>query len=242
MSKLEPLLGYTYLGPFYAMGEMKFDEYLSIGGLSKSYGGMMDYLFEKDGLKVELNAVSFREFMNIFPYPPMLDADATGQIYYNFIQETLVVNTELNNAKVVHTDLLNVIHQKSGVNLLQETFHSSSLDATYHNRILLGDIKLAHNESHLFLTSTKMDTNNHTINAYFDFKMQDQEFSGKVYGSLGDPDVNLDLQKLIKYQMEKQLDSIMGQGTTKAMRNIPMEGTAENMATGAASTFMNMFF
>jgi hypothetical protein len=72
--------------------------------------------------------------------------------------------------------------------------------------------------------------------------MQNQEFSGKVYGSLGNPDVNLDMQKLIKYQMEKQLDSIMGKGATKAMRNIPMEGAAENMATGAASTFMNMFF
>lgn len=242
LSKLESLLGYKYLGPFYAMGEIKYDEYLSISGLSKSYGGMMDYLYENDGLKIELHAVSFREFMNIFPYPPMLEANATGKIYYNFIQETLVVNTKLKNAKVVHTDLVKIIQEKSGVNLLQETFDNSNLDATYHNGILLGDLKVANQENHLFLTNTKMDTNNHTINAYFDFKIQDQEFSGKVYGSLGDPDVNLDLQKLIKYQMEKQLDSIMGTGTTKAMRSIPMEAPAENMATGAASTFMKMFF
>lgn len=242
LSKLETLLGNTYLGPFYAMGEMTYDKYLSITGLSKSYGGMLDYLFEKDVLHVKLEAVSFMDLMKIFPYPPMIEADATGQIYYNFIQETLVVNTALNNAKVVHADLVNVIRQKSGVDLLQETFNNSRLDATYHNGILLGDLQLANKDSHFFLTSTKMDTNNHTINAYFDFKVQDQEFSGKVYGSLGDPDVNLDLQKLIKYQMEKQLDSIMGKGTTKAMRNIPMEGTAEDMATGAAATFMNMFF
>lgn len=242
LSKIETLLGNKYLGPFYAMGEMKYDKYLSISGLSKSYGGMLDYLFEKDGLHVKLEAVSFMDLMKIFPYPPMLDAAATGDIYYNFIQETLVVNTALNNAKVVHTDLVNVIRQKSGVDLLQETFNNSRLDATYHNGILLGDLQLANKDSHLFLTSTKMDTNNHTINAYFDFKVQEQEFSGKVYGSLGDLDVNLDMQKLIKYQMEKQLDSIMGRGTTKAIRSMPMEGTAENMATGAAATFMGMFF
>ncbi|MFC2073381.1 hypothetical protein ACFLRS_00835 [Campylobacterota bacterium] len=242
LSKLETLLGNKYSGPFYAMGEMTYDKYLSVSGLSKSYGGMLDYLFEKDGLHVKLEAVSFMDFMKIFPYPAMLDADVTGDIYYNFIQKTMVVNTALKNAKVVHADLVNIIQKKSGVDLLRETFNDSSLDATYHNSILLGDLKLANKDSHIFLTSTKIDMNDHTINAYFDFKMQNQEFSGKVYGSLGDPDVNLDLQKLIKYQMEKQLDSIMGKGTTKAMRSIPMEGTAENMATGAASTFMNMFF
>ncbi len=49
LSHLETLLGSKYLGRFYAMGEIQYDKYLSISGLSKSYGGMIDYLFEKDG-------------------------------------------------------------------------------------------------------------------------------------------------------------------------------------------------
>lgn len=242
LSQLETLLGYKYLGRFYAMGEMKYDTYLSISGLSKSYGGMIDYLFEKDGLHVKLEAVSFLDFMALFPYPPMLTADATGDIYYNFIEKTMVVNTILENTKVVHTKLIDVIRKKSGVDLRKETFYNSILDASYHNGLLLGDIKLRNKKSHLFLTSILMDTNQNTINAYFDFNMQKQAFSGKVHGAIHDPDVNLDMQKLIRYQMDKQLDSMMGKKNRQIMEKIPMGGAAKDVATGMGASFIGIFF
>ncbi len=242
LSYLETLLGYKYLGRFYAMGEIKYDKYLSISGLSKSFGGMIDYLFEKDGLRVQLEAVSFMDFMTLFPYPPMLTADATGEIYYNFIEKTMVLNTKLQNAKVVHTKLVDVIRKKSGVDLRRETFDNSILDASYHNGLLLGDIKLSNRKSHLFLKSILMDTNQNTINAYFDVNMQRQAFSGKVYGSIDDPKVNLDMQKLIKYQMNKQLDKMMGKKNRKVMEKIPMGSAAKEMATGMGASFMGIFF
>ena len=242
LSQLETILGYKYLGQFYAMGEIKYDQYLRISGLSKSFGGMIDYLFEKDGLLVELEAVSFRDFMTLFPYPPMLTASATGEMYYNFIQKTMVVNTKLQNAKVVHSKLINVVRKKSGVDLGRETFENSILDASYHNGLLLGDIKLSNRRSHLFLKSILMDTNQNTINAYFDVHMQKQAFSGKVYGSMHDPKVNLDMQKLIRYQMNKQLDKMMGKNNRERLEKIPMGNAAKEMATGMGASFMGIFF
>jgi hypothetical protein len=242
LSRLETLLGYKYLGSFYAMGEMKYNKYLSISGLSKSFGGMIDYLFEKEGLRVKLEAVSFLDFMSLFPYPPMLSADASGDIYYNFVQKTMVVNTTLQNAKVVHAQLIDVIHKKSGVELRKEVFNNSILDASYHNGFLLGDIKLSNKTSHLFLTSIMMNTNKNTIDAFFDFDMQKQAFSGKVYGSIDKPEVNLDMQKLIQYQMDKQLDSMLGKKNRQIMEQIPMGGVAKDMAAGMGASFMGMFF
>jgi hypothetical protein len=224
------------------MGEMKYNKYLSISGLSKSFGGMIDYLFEKEGLRVKLEAVSFLDFMSLFPYPPMLSADASGDIYYNFVQKTMVVNTTLQNAKVVHAQLIDVIHKKSGVDLRKEVFNNSILDASYHNGFLLGDIKLSNKTSHLFLTSIMMNTNKNTIDAFFDFDMQKQAFSGKVYGSIDKPEVNLDMQKLIQYQMDKQLDSMLGKKNRQIMEQIPMGGVAKDMAAGMGASFMGMFF
>lgn len=143
---------------------------------------------------------------------------------------------------VVHSKLIDVIHKKSGADMRKETFDSSILDAIYHNGLLLGDITLTNKKSHLFLTSILVDTNQSTINAYFDFKMQNQEFSGKVYGSLSDPDVNLDMQKLIRYQMDKQLDSMMGKKGRKFMEKMPMGGAAKGVAAGIGASFMGMFF
>ncbi|PHS41292.1 MAG: hypothetical protein COB07_02140 [Sulfurovum sp.] len=242
LGALETLLGYKYLGSFYAMGEMSYDKYISISGLSKSYGGMIDYIFEKDGLKVELIDVSFKDFMQLFPFPSIIDADTRGHIYYNFRQDTLVVNTTLKNAKFLPSSIVDTIYKRSGVKMMKETFDDSILEATYHNNIIFGDLKLSNQKSYFQLTNVKMDSEKDILNANFDFKMQRQEFSGKIFGSLDDPTVDLDMHKLIMYQMDKQLDSIMGKKSRKLMEKMPMGGVAKGMAVGMGAGFVGMFF
>lgn len=242
ISRLETLLGYKYLGKFYAMGEIKYDKYLKISGLSKSFGGMMDFLFKQDGLHVKLNAVSFLDFMSLFSYPPMLDAEATGDLYYNFFQKTLIVNTTLNHAKIVHKQLINIIHNKTKVDLKKEIFENSILDASYHHSLLSGDIKLKNRKSRLYLTNILMDTNRSTLNAYFDVHMQRQAFSGKLFGPLNSPEVDLNMQKLIRYQMNKQLDAVIGENNRQVMEQIPIGGAAKEMATGMGASFIKIFF
>jgi hypothetical protein len=242
LSALETLLGYKYLGPFYATGEMIYNNHLMITGVSKTFGGKLNYFFEKDGLFVDLHHVSFNQFMQIFPYPPIMHADVLGNMYYNFIKETLVLNAELDKAKIVHTKLTRLIRKKSAVNLKKETFYKSQMDASYHDGILVGDIRLSNQSNHLHLTSINMNSKVNSVDTYFDVQMQNREFSGKVYGSLDDPKVNLRLQKLIKYEMSRQMDRIMGKDATKTLRQIPMEGLVEGMAAGATASFMNVFF
>lgn len=242
LTRFESLLGYKYLGSFYAMGEIKYDKYLRINGLSKSFGGMMDFLFKKDGLHIQLEDTSFRKVMGLFPFPPMLNADATGDIFYNFVQKTLIVNTDLKNAKFLHSKLVDVIHEKAGVKMMKETFDNSRMEASFHNSVVLGFLKLENQDSHIYLTSAKVDTEKNTINAYFDFKMQKQEFSGKVFGPFDNPEVNLNMQKLIKYQMDKQLNSIVGKKVNKLMNKIPMAPMAKDVAAGMGASFIKVFF
>lgn len=246
LSKLEALLGYKYLGSFYARGEMIYDKTLKINGFSKSFGGLLDFVFVENNLKIKLDKVSFVDFMSIFPYPKMISADATGEINYDFIDKKLDVNTKLNNTKFLPSKLVNIIYQKSGVNMMKESFDDSYLDASYQNKILSGDVEIANDKSHIFITSVNMNSIQNTVNAYFDFNMQKQAFSGKIYGSLTEPKVNLDMQRLIKFQMKKQLDSIMGRGNRigveKMIDNIPMANVAGGVATEAASSFIGMFF
>ena len=72
--------------------------------------------------------------------------------------------------------------------------------------------------------------------------MQKQEFRGKLYGSLERPDVNLDMQKLIKFQMNKQLDKIMGKKANKLIDKMPMGSIAKDMAAGMGASFIKIFF
>jgi len=241
LAPLKPLIG-KYLGAFSSSGEISYDKQLQIRGLSQSYGGMIDFLYKKEMLYIDLEKVSLTRFMGLFPYPHMLDAEVNGHINYDYKAEKLLVSTDLNNTKFLHSDLVETVFKKSGVNMLKEVFPHSSLRATYQNKILEGDIVLKNKLSHFYLTNTKLDAKHNTVNAYFDLKMQGQEFSGKVYGSLKHPKVNLNMQKLIRYQMDKQLDSVMGKGNRKLMESMPMGDVAKDMATEVGAGFMGMFF
>jgi len=242
LSKLDKLLGSTYKGDFYARGVLSYDKFLKITGLSKTFGGMTEFSFAKDGLKIHLDKAKLESIMSLFPMPPMLTANASGDIYYNFMQETVVVNTKLNNAKFIECNLARVIRKKADVNMLKEVFDDAHLDLTYHHNIIRGDLLLANNHSHLYLKNTKINTEENSINAYFDFKVQRQEFSGKVYGSLDNPKVNLNMQKLVRYQMDKQVDKMIGRNGRKIMEKMPMGNVAKDMATDMGASFMKVFF
>lgn len=241
LKPLKDILGYEYHGPFYAMGEMKYDKYMRIHGLSKSLGGLIDYMFEKDGLLVKLQNVSFHEIMNLFDTRSYIDGATTGAMYYSFNTEKLAINTQLSDAKFMHTELVDKVYRTTGVNMLLEKFEHSSLIATYVDKVLEGDLKLSNNNSHFLLTDAKLNFKRDEIAANFDFKMQKQELSGSLDGELSDPSININLQRLIKYQMGKQLDSFIGKENRKTMESMPLSGIAQEAAVGAAS-FMGTFF
>jgi len=107
---------------------------------------------------------------------------------------------------------------------------------------LVGDLKLENNKHYLYLRSILINSTENSIDTYFAVKMQKQELTGKVYGSMDDPKVNLRLQKYIKHQMSQQMDRVMGKEATRVIRQIPMEGMAEGMAAGATASFIKVFF
>jgi hypothetical protein len=242
LTVFEKLLGYKYHGPFYAMGEATYHKHFKVQGLSKTFGGMLDFVYEKDRLDIDLDDVSFKQFMSLFPFQVMIDGDTTGKVNYDFIKKRMLVNTKLKNAKFLHSDLVSNIYKKADVNMLLEEFDDSTLEASYQNDILQGDLKLSNDRGHFFLTNTIMNTDTNTINAYFDFKMQEQQFSGKVYGALDDPEVDLNMKKLIRHKMDKQMDSMVGKGNRKMMEKMPMGEAAKDAASGVAGGFMGIFF
>jgi hypothetical protein len=242
LSEFEELLGFKYQGPLYAMGEATYTKHLKLQGLSKTFGGMLDFVYEQDKLDIDLTDVSLKRFMTLFPHPLLLDGDTTGKINYDFKQKRMVVKTNLENAKFLPSDMVSTIYRKSNVNMLVEEFDYSSLDAVYQNNILRGDLKLESDTSSFYLTNTTLNTEKNTIDAYFDFKMQDQEFTGKVYGAVDDPKVNLNMQKLIRHKMDEQMDSMVGEGNRKMMEKMPMGEAAKDAASGVAGGFMGVFF
>jgi hypothetical protein len=242
LTPFKSLLGYGYKGSFYALGTVDYHKNMSIHGLSKTFDGLTEFDYRDNALRIDLNNTSFKSIMELFPYPLMIDAKSTGNILYDFTKEKLYVKTKLHQAKFLHTSLIDTIYSKSGVNMLRETFPQSTLDLTLHKNILLGNLILKNKNGHFLLTHTTLNTNQNSINAHFDLKMQEKEFSGTINGLLSHPKINLNMQKLLEHEMDRKLDSLLGEDNRKMMENMPMGSTAKDMATGMGGAFMGMFF
>ncbi len=242
LSELEPLLGYAYRGPFYAVGTLTHDNNYTIHGLSKSFGGYTEYRYDEKTLHIDLENTSLKRILRLFPYPQVLDATTNGTIVYDFLQERLRIKTHFKDARFSYHKSMDTLYQKADINLLKERFSKGLLDVNYQHKTILGNIILEGDTNHLSLTNAQIDTKLKTINGYFDVKMQGKEFSGKLYGPLDNPKVNLNFQKLIRHEMDRQLDSIMGEGNRKLMENMPMGNAAKDMASGMGGAFMGIFF
>ncbi|CAA6828244.1 MAG: Unknown protein [uncultured Sulfurovum sp.] len=246
LSQFEMLFGYKYQGEFFSKGKINYDEYLSITGITRSFNGIMDYTFEKKGLWIDLDDVSLKQVMTLFPIPSTLDADATGKMYYNFVANTFLVNAKLNNAKFLPCDLVDIFYKKTGIKLQKETFNNSILDASYHDGIIAGNLRLHNKKNHLNLKHAQINTNKNTLSIHFDMYMKREGYLGKVYGSLDEPSVNLNLSKLIKHKVENRFDKVIGkknrENIEKMIKSIPLGKAAEDVVSDAASSFIKMLF
>jgi len=245
LTLLEPLLGEKYIGPFYATGEFNLPKdikKIKIRGLTKTLGGLTDFLYKDEVLYVDFENTALKYILNLFSYPVLMDAGLNGSVNYDFNKELLLVNTKLNHAKFLSKERIDDIYHKSGIDLSYEVFDNSSLAFKYQNDIVSGDIKLANDKGHIFLTNAKINTKDDTVDAYFDVNLQKRAFSGKVYGTLDHTKVNLDFQKLIKFEMNKQMDGIMGQGNREMMDSMPMVNPAKDVASEMGAGFVGMFF
>ncbi|MCF6243567.1 MAG: hypothetical protein L3J43_00855 [Sulfurovum sp.] len=241
LSPLESLIG-KYRGPFSATGTITHKKNLQVRGLSQTFGGMIDFLYKKDMLYIDLEKVSLTRLMRLFDYPHIFTAQVNGNINYDYKKEQFLVRSDLNNTRFLKSDLVHTIFKKSGINMRKELFSQSTLFAIYQHNILAGDLILKNKQSHFIVKNTQINTKKDTVHANFDLRMQGQAFSGTVYGSLQDPKVKLDMKKLMRYQMDKQVDSVIGKGNRELMESMPMGGAAKDVATDMGAGIMEMFF
>ncbi len=242
LTVLEALFGHKYFGPFYAMGTIDYKDDFHIRGLSKSLGGITDFLYKENILYVDFKDTSFKNILYLFDYPKLLDAKTNGSVNYHFDKELLLVNTKLNNAKFLPSEAIDKVYKKADIYLLDEIFNDSVLEFTYKNDIIQGSLKLSNPSGHIFLTDTKIDTDKKLVNANFDVSLQKRAFTGKIYGPLEKPKLDLNFQKLIRHEMDKGIDTVVGEGNRKMMDSMPMGEMPKDVASGMGGTMLDLFF
>ncbi len=214
LSKWQFLTKKAFYGPFVANGEFLYHDGLRLDGQSKSLSGGLDYYYEKGTLEAKLDKVSLQKLFMTMHYPPIMIGDMSGRVELDIQKDVALVNLRSHNLHFKANAVLEKIRKASSIDIAKEIFTTSYFTSTIEKGIVYYDFKAENSASHIYLLDAKMDSHKNSIDTNFDVKMQGEELSGVVYGSLKYPQVKLDMSKYIKFKAQKELDDFFGTGTS----------------------------
>ena len=204
LAYFEKFLKHRYSGGLNAEGKFSYKEgqYL-VAGTSDKFGGHLAYRYENGSLNLKLKGLSLVEMVKQFNYPAIFSAKVYGDIDYNMKDKIVMIDTKLKEVRFRETKMTNMIHRATRIDMIRDVYDDSSFVAGYQNERLNAVLKIDNGHNHLYLTETVLNAKSNSIDSKFELKMQGQELEGSIYGTLQHPKVNVNMKRLLKYQMKK---------------------------------------
>jgi hypothetical protein len=212
LAYFEEILKHRVKGGLKTTGKFSYKENTyELEGQSSKFDGVLTYHYKNEMLELNLEGVSLLKILQQFEYPELLSAKVYGKVDANIKEEIVIVNTDLKEVRLKETKTTKMILKATGVDMIADVYDKSSFVAGYQNEKLNTILKIDNGVNHLYLTETQISMKTKSIDSRFDMRMKGQELSGKLYGTLEHPKVTIDMQRLIKYQVDKNLkDGIEG--------------------------------
>ncbi len=218
LSKLRFFTKKRYGGTFMAEGELEYLDGLRFDGRSKSLGGEMDYYYAKGTLEAKLKLLSLAKVFTTMYYPTIMIGDISGKAEVDIEKNIAVVNLRSHNLRFKKSSVIETIYKATSVDIAKEIFTKTYFTSTIENGVVFYDFKADNRVSHIYLLDAQMDSSQNTIDTNFDIKMQGEELSGQVYGSLKSPQVKLDMSKYLEFKAKKEIDEFFGVGTSQRVK------------------------
>jgi hypothetical protein len=213
LSYLEKFFGHQYQGELITAGNVKYETgKLSLLGESSSYAGLLEYDYQNDYWDIKFKGVSLEKVLRQLSFPALLSSKIYGTASYDIEDDIILINTKLKETRFRRTKMTDTIYEMTDIDILKDVYNDSIFTAGYQNLVLTSLLKIDNGVSHFYLKNTRMNSQTNEITADFEVVLDGQEFFGEVYGTLEDPKVNLDMSRLIRYHINKKIDSFFGTG------------------------------
>jgi hypothetical protein len=245
LAYFEKFLGHKYRGEFNTAGEAKYElGKLSLLGDTTSYGGLLEYDYSDENLELVFKSVSLEKLLRQLSFPALLSANLFGTASYNIKEKIILMDTKLKNTRFRRTNMTETIYKFTGVDIRKDLYNNSLFRGDYRDSVLSALLKIDNGVNHLYLRNVKMNSITNEVSANFEVFIDGQEFLGKIYGTLKDPKVSLDMGKLIRYEIHKKIQSFFGTGKSSAKQQIDQASQEVNLTKIAPKNrpFLEGFF
>ncbi len=216
LAYFEKILEENYQGGLDLNGSLLYDSYRNlfvIKGHTAEFGGDLSYIYKENNIDFKLKSVSLERLLRKFSYPVLFSSNIYGVINYNLEENILIINTNLKQTHFNHTKLSDIIYDKLNVDMLVGVYDQSYFLAGYQDAVLSSTLKIDNGRNYIYLTDTKMNTLNNSIDSNFEMKLENKEIYGKIYGTLKNPKAWINKRKYLQDETKRHLGSWLG--TTK---------------------------
>jgi len=213
LAYFEEFLKHKFIGVFNTAGSLKYEQdELVVNGDTTHLEGLVEYQYKKNQIEFNFQSVSLEKILQQLAFPALLSSRVYGTASYDLKNEIVLVNTELKKTRFRRTKMADMLYQYTGVDILKDEYNDSVFSAAYEDPVLTSYLRINNGRNHLYLNDTRMNAKTNGISSDFEVKLDGEEFFGEIYGTLENPQVNLDMSKLFKYQLNKKIENFFGQG------------------------------
>ena len=212
LSPFSTIFHHNYKGALHTLGKVQYaNQKFEINGTSTHLGGNLAYHYKDKNIEFDLEGVFLSELLKQLSYPALFNSEVYGMVDYNLKDNVIIVNTKLKKTRFRRTKMTDKIYETTGIDMLKEIYDDSSFVGGYQNKILSSILKIDNGVNHIYLTDTRMNAKTNAIDSKFEIRLEGEELSGTIYGTLKKPKISIDVSRLLRYKFDKQLEDWFGE-------------------------------
>jgi len=199
----ENILKHKYRGGLHAKGELLYQEAFHIKGETSKFNGKIYFDYDEKEMVLKLEALSLEDVLNEFNSPTLLTSDIFGTITYDLKHKMVVFDNRLKKVQLKRNSMTDMLFNVTKIDMTKHLYDKSTFIGFYQDNILGGVLKLDSGQEHIVLDKLHFNSKTKAIRSNVDLKIEGQRFFVSLYGTTRNPKFNIDMRRILEYQLEK---------------------------------------
>jgi hypothetical protein len=195
-------------------GDIIFDKKLLATFKSEKFGGVIDGKVDGNKLSIDTKDVGTIELLHMMYYPEIFKSKLQLDFDYDIASKKGIAKLDMGNGRFLNTESIKMISKVLRRDISIEVYEIAKITSKIDNSIIDNNIYMKSLNMDIKSKKTLIDTQKQFIDSMVSVQYKKYSLDVKTKGKLTDPDVSLDLNKVVKEKakekvvetLEKKLD------------------------------------
>ena len=217
LTRLYELSGIKLYGSLLTSGKISKAKVLTINGTTASLGGKVNYTLAGNRFSTQITAVPLPNILRLMGYTQSFLGMASGKSRYDLKTQKGIADFNIASFQIKPSTLTETLKRVTGKDPARIIFKNTTFHADINKDTIAYVLHAKGSYSSIDITDGHLNKKSSTQSAKLKFVYGKYTIYGKIKGSLKDPKITLDAQKIIKEKLQQKLKEKVEQKLEKAL-------------------------